>query len=566
LPASALYRVGSTIATVATPTFTPAPGVYTSAQSVTITTTTSGATIRYTTNGNDPTSSSAVASGSISVAATTTLKAKGFLSGANDSAVATAAYTINTGGVTPVDRTDETGATITARASISAGEDYTKAFDNSVDTKWLDNAGVPTSAAPSWIGFEFAGSGYAINRYTITSANDMPDRDPKSWRLKASNATTPDWSTATVLDTQTAQTFADRKMKKTYDFSNSTAYKKYRLEITENGGSTMTQLSEIELLTTGATIATGTISREVWTGVGGTAVSAIPVTTTPNITDTLTSFKAPTDWAEEYGTRVRGYLIAPSDGKYVFWIAGDDNCELWLSTDSTVANKGSAPIARVTSWTSPEVWNTDTPNQKSAEITLVGGQRYYIEALQKEGGGGDSLAVGWAKPGQGTTAPSEVIPGSVLSPYSAGIESGAIYELEPKNAAGKRLHVTSSGIDNGTNVEISTDLNGSNQRWKLEDQGAGIYELTPQHATGQRLDVNGGATVDGTKVQIWVDNNTNPQRWKFELQADGSYEIIPQHDATKRLKVNGGGTTNGTAVQSWVDDNSDAVRWNLLKQ
>ena len=41
-----------------------------------------------------------------------------------------------------------------------------------------------------------------------------------------------------------------------------------------------------------------------------------------------------------------------------------------------------------------------------------------MEALQKEAGGGDNLAVGWAKPGESTSAPSEVIPGSVLSPFS----------------------------------------------------------------------------------------------------------------------------------------------------
>ena len=38
----------------AAPTFTPAAGTYTAAQSVTISTTTSGATIRYTTDGSTP--------------------------------------------------------------------------------------------------------------------------------------------------------------------------------------------------------------------------------------------------------------------------------------------------------------------------------------------------------------------------------------------------------------------------------------------------------------------------------------------------------------------------------
>jgi hypothetical protein len=43
-----------------------------------------------------------------------------------------------------------------------------------------------------------------------------------------------------------------------------------------------------------------------------------------------------------------------------------------------------------------------------------------VETFQKEGGGGDNLAVGWAKPGESTSAPSEMIPGSVLSPFSGG--------------------------------------------------------------------------------------------------------------------------------------------------
>ena len=42
-----------------------------------------------------------------------------------------------------------------------------------------------------------------------------------------------------------------------------------------------------------------------------------------------------------------------------------------------------------------------------------------MEALQKDGGGGDNLAVGWAKPGESTSAPSEVIPGSLLSPFNS---------------------------------------------------------------------------------------------------------------------------------------------------
>ncbi len=87
--------------TVATPSFSPAGGTYSTAQSVTISTATSGATIRYTTDGSTPTTSSTVYNGAISVSSNTTLKAIGVKSGSTTSAVATAAYVIGTPVATP---------------------------------------------------------------------------------------------------------------------------------------------------------------------------------------------------------------------------------------------------------------------------------------------------------------------------------------------------------------------------------------------------------------------------------------------------------------------------------
>ena len=93
--ASALYTIQSQ---VATPTFVPGGGTYTSAQTVTISSTTAGATIYYTTNGSTPTTSSTLYSGPVTVGASLTLKAIATKSGFFDSAVGSAAYVINTGG------------------------------------------------------------------------------------------------------------------------------------------------------------------------------------------------------------------------------------------------------------------------------------------------------------------------------------------------------------------------------------------------------------------------------------------------------------------------------------
>ena len=85
---------GSVTPTCATPTFNPGAGTYTSAQNVAISSTTEGATIYYTTDGTDPTTSSSVYSSAINVSTNTTIKAIAVKEGNNNSAVASATYQI----------------------------------------------------------------------------------------------------------------------------------------------------------------------------------------------------------------------------------------------------------------------------------------------------------------------------------------------------------------------------------------------------------------------------------------------------------------------------------------
>ena len=89
---------GSSGGTAVTPTFSPGGGSFTTAQSVTISDSTSGASIRYTLDGTTPTASSTLYSGPISVTATTTINAIAIVSGLTNSAVASATYTIGGSG------------------------------------------------------------------------------------------------------------------------------------------------------------------------------------------------------------------------------------------------------------------------------------------------------------------------------------------------------------------------------------------------------------------------------------------------------------------------------------
>jgi alpha-tubulin suppressor-like RCC1 family protein len=95
-PQSNLAAAGYTL-TVATPTMTPGTGTYSTAQTVTLACTTSGATIRYTTDGSTPVDTSPAYSSALAISTTTVLSARAFKTNWTTSGTGTATYTMNFG-------------------------------------------------------------------------------------------------------------------------------------------------------------------------------------------------------------------------------------------------------------------------------------------------------------------------------------------------------------------------------------------------------------------------------------------------------------------------------------
>ena len=160
----------------------------------------------------------------------------------------------------------------------------------------------------------------------------------------------------------------------------------------------------------------GSINYQRWDNISGVSVSNltsnINYPNNPSASGNFTLFEIPKNTGNNYGMKVYGYICPPATGNYIFWIASDNSGELWLSTTSNATDK----IRRAynTSGTNSRQWNKYS-TQKSVAVALTAGQKYYVEALMKEGTGNDHLAVGWAKPGQSTSSPGEVIPGTYLS-------------------------------------------------------------------------------------------------------------------------------------------------------
>lgn len=205
---------------------------------------------------------------------------------------------------------------------------------------------------------------------------------------------------------------------------------------------------EVQPVTASCT-GTGTILREYWSDVPGVGIQFVPVHLPPSGTSQLTQFEGPTDFGDNYGSRIRGYVCPPFSGNYIFYLASDNNSALYLSPNEDPAKK--ELIAHLQGFTLPREWNK-YPTQVSRTLNLVGGRRYYIEALQKEELAGDHLAVGWKMPDGTLEAP---IAGSRLSPYVEPLLS-----LVPSLGRGPLLRAFPTRFTEGVRIVFQTDFPG----------------------------------------------------------------------------------------------------------
>ncbi len=132
---------------VATPSFSPVGGTYASAQTVTITSATSGATIYYTTNGTAPTTSSTQYTGPISVTSSKTLEAIATASGYFNSNVGSATYTISTQTQAAMPAFSPAGGTYTSGQSVTISD-----ATSGASIYYTTDGSTPTTGSTRYVG------------------------------------------------------------------------------------------------------------------------------------------------------------------------------------------------------------------------------------------------------------------------------------------------------------------------------------------------------------------------------------------------------------------------------
>jgi hypothetical protein len=144
----------------------------------------------------------------------------------------------------------------------------------------------------------------------------------------------------------------------------------------------------------------GAVLRLYYDGVPGTSVAdlrnAAVFPNFPTFYEVLTEFlEGVENEGDLYGALIRGYIEAPQTGNYIFWIASDDDAELWLSTDHTPGNL--RKIAENVGAVANRAFDVKTM-QRSDPIHLDRAGKYYFELLHKENFGAAHVAVGWQLP------------------------------------------------------------------------------------------------------------------------------------------------------------------------
>lgn len=282
----------------------------------------------------------------------------------------------------------------------------------------------------------------------------------------------------------------------------------YRVAATLGG---TTVQSSNAVVTVGQLVQVPGAKDEVWDGLTRTDIEDPGFATPPDLTLARSLFESPTDRADNFAQRVSGLFKPSVTGDYVFFIASDDDSDLFLSTDATPANK--RQIAAETGWSSARNWTgangtgaglstvqaiaqkrsdkwvadptdaTATP-PFAAGIHLVAGNTYYIEADHHEGGGGDNVAVTYKLVGQADPVAGDPpkITGFELAPYAQGLNGATITITRPlqnTNAVQSTSATLTLGATSGYIGDNSAASPGLAYQWQTAPAGSTTFTNIP---------------------------------------------------------------------------------------
>ena len=216
--------------------------------------------------------------------------------------------------------------------------------------------------------------------------------------------------------------------------------------------------------------ASGSVTLEMWNNVPGEQVADLVNSPSfkrpPSSTGSFAQLQY-SSRGQQYGARVRGFLIPPQSGNYTFGICSDDSSELWISPSEDP--KAKTKVAYISGYVPAGAWDT-RPSQKSQPVTLQARKPYYFEILHKQGGGEDHLAVDWMLPDGSRERP---IPSTRLAQYDEQTVARLVQHKKEASQARTNLWKEASLANNSAEFSVAVNqdpikvlLVDSTPRWE----------------------------------------------------------------------------------------------------
>ncbi len=291
----------------------------------------------------------------------------------------------------------------------------------------------------------------------------------------------------------------------------------YTVVVNTAAGSVTSNAAFLKVMAVG--IVPGYLLREVYRDISGYTISSLTnhlkFRSAPDQTDRVGSIES-TGFGTNYGVRLSGFIMAPTSGNYTFYIASDDQSELYLSSDENSSRK--ARIAFEPQYNNQRDWtgitrrNPASPENRSAAIPLTAGQAYYVEILHKQGGGGEHVAVAWQKPGDPPPVTGEApISGDYLSYADPALQPPRIASQPPNQTVllGSTANFAVSALSQSSlsyqwrfnGVDIPNAIQATFSLTNVRQAQAGTYTVVVSN-------VNGSLTSDAATLSLVIASTT----------------------------------------------------------
>ena len=134
-----------------------------------------------------------------------------------------------------------------------------------------------------------------------------------------------------------------------------------------------------------------------------------------------------------------------------------------------------------------------------------------------------------------------------------------VYSIKTKINTNFVLDITSASKNNGANVQIWTNVDANQQKYRVKYNNDGYYTIENVNSR-KVLDVANAGKAEGTNIWQYESNGSDAQKWIIKKNSDNTYSIISKIN-NLYVDVLNGQAKNGQNVQVYSGNNTNAQKF-----